>query len=103
MLAILSIKNSFRERYTETPYWKLKLKESEVTKQILVFMVTPDKDGEISFVSGKNGPRKARIVMEYELDGIYLARDEFEASPKVKSFTELVKDLEKVVRKRPCQ
>ena len=27
ILAILSIKNSFRERYTKTPYWKLKLAE----------------------------------------------------------------------------
>ncbi|NHA16763.1 endonuclease [Helicobacter pylori] len=25
ILAILSVKNSFRERFTETPYWKLKL------------------------------------------------------------------------------
>ena len=29
IIAILSIKNSFRERYTETPYWKLKLLEDE--------------------------------------------------------------------------
>ena len=32
ILAILSIKNSFRERYTETPYWKLKLSENNLTK-----------------------------------------------------------------------
>ncbi len=28
ILAILSVKNSFRERFTETPYWKLKLLQS---------------------------------------------------------------------------
>lgn len=64
-------------------------------------MVTPDKDEEIAFI--RKVPRKARIVMEHELDGIYLARDDFKPSPKVKSFTELVKDLERVVKERPCQ
>ena len=49
ILAILSIKNSFRERYTETPYWKLKLAENNLTKDIKVFMITPDNDDEISF------------------------------------------------------
>ncbi len=103
VMAIVSVKNSFRERYTETPYWKLKLKESNVTRDIRVFMATPDRDGEISFKSGRNGPRKARIVMEYELDGIYLARDEFESGEKVKSIAELVGDLEKLAEERPCQ
>lgn len=28
VLAILSVKNSFRERYTETPYWKIKLSQA---------------------------------------------------------------------------
>lgn len=50
ILATLSIKNSFRERYTETPYWKLKLLESNSTKHIKVFMVTPDNDDKISFI-----------------------------------------------------
>ncbi len=94
ILAILSVKNSFRERYTETPYWKLKLLQSKITQHIKVFMVTPDKDREIS--SGIN-PRKARIVMEYELDGIYLARDNFDESEKIKSISELIPDLEKLL------
>ncbi len=34
ILAILSVKNSFRERFTETPYWKLKLLQSPVTSHI---------------------------------------------------------------------
>ena len=92
ILAILSIKNSFRERYTETPYWKLKLVQDKVTKDIKVFMVTPDKDNEIS-----NKNKKARIVMEYELDGIYLAKEKFEKSDKVKSINELIKDLKGLV------
>ncbi len=63
ILAILLVKNSFRERFTETPYWKLKLLQSPVTSHIKVFMITPDNDDEISF---KDKPKKARIVMEHE-------------------------------------
>ncbi len=63
ILAVLSVKNSFRERFTETPYWKLKLLQSPITSHIKVFMITPDNDDEISF---KDKPKKARIVMEHE-------------------------------------
>ena len=35
--------------------------------------------------------------MEYELDGIYLAREEFDGSEKVKSIAELIPDLEKLL------
>lgn len=63
ILAILSVKNSFRERFTETPYWKLKLLQSPTTSHIKAFMITPDNDDEISF---KDKPKKDRIVMEHE-------------------------------------
>ncbi|GAA7503371.1 BsaWI family type II restriction enzyme [Helicobacter pylori] len=49
ILAILSVKNSFRERFTETPYWKLKLLQSPITSHIKVFVITPDNDNEIGF------------------------------------------------------
>lgn len=94
VLAILSIKNSFRERYTETPYWKLKLKESTLTQHIKVFMITPDNDDEISFCEN---PKKPRIVMEYELDGIYLAKSEFDSSSKIKGIESLVQDFERLL------
>ncbi|RAX54395.1 hypothetical protein CCY99_03310 [Helicobacter sp. 16-1353] len=73
ILAILSIKNSFRERYSETPYWKLKLLSQKPTRHIKVFMITPDNDDEISFANSSKKISKSRIVMEYELDGISLA------------------------------
>ena len=94
IIAILSVKNSFRERYTETPYWKIKLSQSQVTNHIKVFMITPDKDDEIS--NGQN-PRKSRIVMEYELDGIYLAKDDFDPSQKIKSINFLINDLRDLI------
>ncbi|MCQ2882242.1 endonuclease [Helicobacter pylori] len=94
VLAILSVKNSFRERFTETPYWKLKLLQSPVTSHIKVFMITPDNDDEISF---KDKPKKARIVMEHELDGLYLAKSGFDQSPKIKGIENLIEDLKRLL------
>ncbi|WP_162973071.1 BsaWI family type II restriction enzyme [Helicobacter pylori] len=94
ILAILSVKNSFRERFTETPYWKLKLLQSPVTSHIKVFMITPDNDDEISF---KDKPKKARIVMEHELDGLYLAKSHFDQSSKIKGIENLLEDLKRLL------
>jgi len=99
VIAILSIKNSFRERYTETPYWKLKLGQSEVTRNIKVFIVTPDRDDEIS--NGKK-PSKARVILEYELDGVYITKEkqEFDASTKVGNMNDLIKCIEILLKRR---
>ncbi len=94
ILAILSVKNSFRERFTETPYWKLKLLQSPVTSHIKVFMITPDNDDEISF---KDKPKKAKIVMEHELDGLYLAKSHFDQSSKIKGIESLLEDLRRLL------
>lgn len=93
IIAIISVKNSFRERGFETTYWKLKLKENPTTRDIKVFLATPDKDGEISYIEGKKGARKIRVVLEYELDGIYILKEDFEKTEKVKSFESLILDL----------
>ncbi|EQD90641.1 hypothetical protein L935_04825 [Helicobacter pylori PZ5086] len=94
ILAVLSVKNSFRERFTETPYWKLKLLQSPITSHIKVFMITPDNDDEISF---KDKPKKARIVMEHELDGLYLAKSHFDQSSKIKGIENLLEDLKRLL------
>ncbi|GAA7973779.1 BsaWI family type II restriction enzyme [Helicobacter pylori] len=94
ILAILSVKNSFRERFTETPYWKLKLLQSPITFHIKVFMITPDNDDEISF---KDRSKKARIVMEHELDGLYLAKSHFDQSSKIKGIESLLEDLKRLL------
>ncbi len=93
IIAIISVKNSFRERGFETAYWKLKLTESPVTSKIKVLLATPDKDGEVSFRQSKKGPKKMRIILEEELDGLYLLRDNFERSNKVKHLREIVEDI----------
>ncbi|GAA6994398.1 BsaWI family type II restriction enzyme [Helicobacter pylori] len=94
ILAILSVKNSFRERFTETPYWKLKLLQSPITSHIKIFMITPDNDDEISF---KDRPKKARIVMEHELDDLYLAKSHFDQSSKIKGIESLLEDLRRLL------
>lgn len=97
VLAILSVKNSFRERYTETPYWKLKLGQSKITEGIRVFMITTDRDSEIS--SGKR-PSKARVVLEYELDGVYITKhkSEFDSTKKIGNLKDLMNDLTSLLR-----
>ncbi|GAA6864679.1 BsaWI family type II restriction enzyme [Helicobacter pylori] len=76
ILAILSVKIR-----SESYRWKLKLLQSPITSHIKVFMITPDNDNEISF---KDKPKKARIVMEHELDGLYLAKSRFDQSSKIR-------------------
>lgn len=99
VICIISMKNSFRERYTETPYWKLKLSQSEVTKNIDVFMVTPDRDDEISF---NKRPSKARVVLEYELNGVFITKNksEFDSSNKIGSLHDLLHSLENNLKTR---
>ncbi len=95
---VLSIKNSFRERGFETTYWKLKLNENKTTKHIKVFMITPDKDDEINVIEGKRGPKKTRVILEYELDSIYMAREDFEKTDKVKEIDDLFQDIKQLVK-----
>ncbi|GAA7495361.1 hypothetical protein ckin125_03590 [Helicobacter pylori] len=57
-------------------------------------MITPDNDDEISF---KDKPKKVRIVMEHELDGLYLAKSHFDQSPKIKGIENLLEDLKRLL------
>ena len=96
---ILSVKNSFREKGFETTYWKLKLKDNQTTKHIKVFMITPDKDNEVDVIIGVRGPKKTRVILEYELDSIYMAREDFEKTEKVKEIDDLFEDIKSLVEK----
>lgn len=93
IIAIISVKNSFRERGFETTYWKLKLLESPITSNIKVFLATPDKDNEISYRSPQGRPKKMRAILEYELDGLYFLKEDFEETEKAKHFKEIVNDI----------
>ncbi|GAA6985138.1 hypothetical protein VN0741_03480 [Helicobacter pylori] len=57
-------------------------------------MITPDNDDEISL---KDKPKKARIVMEHELDGLYLAKSRFDQNSKIKGIENLLEDLKRLL------
>ena len=93
VIALLSIKVSLRERVAQTGYWCLKLRAQDYTKTIKVFFVTLDEDGDFA-----NRPimKKGRVIAETDTDGVYiLSTEKFEASKKVKLFSQLIVDLQK--------
>ncbi|WP_022671170.1 BsaWI family type II restriction enzyme [Hippea alviniae] len=102
IIAVVSVKNSFRERGFETAYWKLKLTQSSITSRIVMFLATPDKDGEISYRVHKRNPRKMRIILEHELDGIYFLKSDFEKTEKAKHFSEMIRDLKRLIKTVDC-
>lgn len=100
VVAIISCKNSLRERYAQTLYWKLKLSLDPVTKSIKMYFITLDKEeGKKPELDIKdNGkPTKSRILLEYEMDGVYVGRDLKNESTKVKEFDKFVGDLKKLL------
>jgi len=107
VLAIISCKTSLRERIAQACYWKLKLLTSDVTKNIKVFLVTADNDQDFYIKSNLknriNGKSRNRIIAEYELDGIYILRDDFkdeEESSKVKKYEKIFIDLIEIFNKK---
>jgi|BEDMetMinimDraft_2_1075160.scaffolds.fasta_scaffold00850_2 hypothetical protein len=105
ILAILSCKTSLRERIAQACYWKLKLLSSDTTKNVHVFLVTTDNDNDFSIKDQKerySGKHRNRIIAEYELDGIYILREDFPeewGSNKVKRYEEMFEDIIKIFKK----
>ena len=93
IIAVLSVKVTLRERIAQTGYWKLKLMDSNITKDIKVFFITLDEDETFS----KKPAKKGRAIVEVDTDGCYvLTENEFEKSDKVKLFSEFINDLKKL-------
>jgi len=95
-LAIISLKVTLRERIAQTGYWKLKLKSSPITKDVKVFFITLDEDGDFRT---KNPAKKSRAIAEVDTDGVFLITSSyFEKSEKVKKieeFLEIIRELKK--------
>jgi type II restriction enzyme len=95
IVAIISCKTSLRERIAQACYWKLKLRDSDATSHIRVFLATSDNDED--FVLKQNGQRsRDRIIAEWELDGIYILRGDFKdawESRKVKHYQKIFDDM----------
>lgn len=97
VLFIVSSKTTLRERIAQTGYWKLKLKRDGFTKNIKVFFVTLDEDGDLKF---KSPSKKSRAIAEIDTDGTYvITRDSIDESDKVKKFEKFLDDIKKLYKK----
>lgn len=95
VIALISSKVTLRERIAQTGYWKLKLLESETTKHIKVYFITPDEDGTLT---STYIPKKGRAIVEIDLDGTYvLTETDLEESSKVKLFEHFIEDFKKLI------
>ena len=96
VLAVISSKVTLRERIAQTGYWKLKLSADEATKHIKVYLISPDEDGTLK--KDDNPPKKAKAIIETELDGSYiLTETNLDESEKVKPFEHFIEDLKRVL------
>ena len=95
VIAVLSSKVTLRERIAQTGYWKIKMLQSDVTKDVKVFFVTPDEDGTLT---KKEPLKKGRAIVEVDTDGAYLMTEaEVETSAKIKPFDQFAIDLKKLL------
>lgn len=100
--AILSCKASLRERFAQTLYWKLKLSLNERTSKIKMYFITVDKEwnkegtgfkkSSLDIRKGQD-PTKPRILLEHEMDGVYVMRGMKHETGKVKMFDKFIDDL----------
>jgi len=96
VIAVISSKVTLRERIAQTGYWKIKLSQDPVTKDIKVFFVTPDEDGTLRY---KKPAKKGRAIVEVDADGSYVMSEvEVEESKKVKMFDKFIEDLKNLIK-----
>jgi len=103
---VISCKASVRERFAQTLYWKLKLSLNKRTDKIMMYFITLDKEWNkektgfkkpsLDIKEGKE-PTKPRILLEYEMDGVYVTREMKNESDKVKMFDKFIDDLKKLL------
>ena len=102
VFSIISCKNSLRERYAQTLYWKLKLSLDPITKPIKMYFITIDKEigkkPELDINNKSGRPTKSRILLEYEMDGVYVGRELKSQSKKIKEFDKFIEDLKGLLK-----
>ena len=84
----------------------MKFLASDVTKHIKIYLVTTDNDKDF-FLNRRrreeySGKSRNRIISEYELDGIYILREDFSEemeSEKVKKYEKIFDDLKRIFGK----
>lgn len=94
VVAIISSKTTLRERVAQTAYWFLKLKSSTITKNIKVYFITLDEDGDLKL---KFPTKKGRAIAETDTDGTFVITfQDFEESEKVKKFDKFLLEIQKL-------
>lgn len=97
IVAIILSEISVRESVVQTGYWKSKLLESENTKHIKTYLITPDTDKDLTRM---DPAKELRIIAEIDLDGTYvLTAEALEESDKVKLFEHFIEDLKQLLEK----
>lgn len=95
IVAIVSVKVTLRERIAQTGYWKLKLSNAPVTKDIKAYFITPDEDGTLSI---KKPTKKGRAIVETDTDGSYIMSEaNLEETDHVKKFDRFIVDVRNIV------
>lgn len=96
VVTVISSKVTLRERIAQTGYWKIKLSQDPVTRNIKVIFITLDEDKTLSF---KQPPKKGRAIAEVDIDLSYVMNDaEIQESNKVKKFDKFIDDLKLLIK-----
>jgi len=95
VVAVVSSKVTLRERIAQTGYWKIKLSQDTITRNIKVFFITPDEDKTLSI---RKPAKKGRAIVEVDTNGGYvMSEEDIEESEKVKKFDKFISDLKKII------
>jgi type II restriction enzyme len=90
-VAIISSKATLRERVAQVGYWYLKIKGSEITRNIKVFFITLDEDGDLAV---RYPAKKGRAIAEIDTDGTFVITNrKIEESDKVKTIDKFFETL----------
>ena len=99
VIAIISCKITLRERISQTGYWKLKLHNQSATKHIRVYFITLDEDKTLGAVEEGKHYKKARAIVEMDVDGSYIMTENNVAETvKVKKFDKFIDDLKELLK-----
>ena len=102
ILAVLSIKTSLRERATQTAYWRNKIRDFPKTRNVKVFLLTPNSD---DILRSNRAPNKQRAILETDIDAIYILNtpdislDDYlyeDKESRIRLIDELANDLKKL-------
>lgn len=97
IFAVISVKVTLRERIAQTGYWKIKLLQDPVTKNIKVIFITLDEDGTLTF---KQPTKKGRAIAEIDIDKTYVMNEkEIQESDNIKKFDKFIIDLKTLLKK----